>query len=410
MESIQSLTASYFDETASKYEESKRQWRQMLGDMNTNMNCIMNKLGCLTGTRDMSSNTDGNSGRPFSTNTCAPTYRSEHPFLTNPYMMEQEAKLEATTQSVFPLNGVKHSIIVPPSSAAPAFHGKHSESPTQFLIRVQEYAESVHAWDRSTLLNGISQFLRDSALEWYCQLRMSHRRPQTWTEFTDVFLAQFNSPVRKAKQEQEWHECKQKEDETINEFLVRLRALWREQKPKETEGDLVKHLFCRMRNDLLNMIGTPRNVSLDELMAEVQQIEEILYRQAKNQRLLNQSKQSSPVDVERSTRKHYSDDCSRRITTRPNQEQTRQNYFKDTKAYQVNEVTPNRYRNNSNHTTVELTSQQQVHYEGCYRCGREGHWATDCPTRYGTYRQERGKSNPKNNIEALDERTRRAPM
>ncbi|CAF3725396.1 unnamed protein product, partial [Rotaria sp. Silwood1] len=67
---------------------------------------------------------------------------------------------------------------------------------------------------------------------------MSHRRPQTWTEFTDVFLAQFNSPVRRAKQEQEWHECKQKEDETINEFLVRLRALWKEQKPKETEADL----------------------------------------------------------------------------------------------------------------------------------------------------------------------------
>jgi hypothetical protein len=95
------------------------------------------------------------------------------------------------------LNSVKHSIIVPPSSAAPAFYGKHAESPTQFLIRVQEYAESVHSWDRSTLVNGISQFLRDAALEWYCQLRLSHRRPQTWTEFTDLFLAQFNSPVRK---------------------------------------------------------------------------------------------------------------------------------------------------------------------------------------------------------------------
>ena len=95
------------------------------------------------------------------------------------------------------INQVKHSIIVPPASAAPAFYGKHTESPTQFLIRVQEYAESVHAWDHTTLVNGISQFLRDSALEWYCQLRLSHRRPNTWTEFSDLFLAQFNSPVRK---------------------------------------------------------------------------------------------------------------------------------------------------------------------------------------------------------------------
>ncbi|CAF3796241.1 unnamed protein product [Rotaria sp. Silwood1] len=130
MKSIQSLTASYFDEAASKYEESKQQWRHMLGDMNTNMNCILNKLGCITGTRNMSSNTDGNSGHIFLTTTYAPTSRSEHPFLTNTYMVEPEAKQEAITQSVFPLNGVKHSIIVPPSSAVPAFHGKHSESPT----------------------------------------------------------------------------------------------------------------------------------------------------------------------------------------------------------------------------------------------------------------------------------------
>jgi hypothetical protein len=71
-------------------------------------------------------------------------------------------------------NQMKHSIIIPPSSAAPEFHGKHSERSTQFL--------------------------RESALEWYCQLRMSHSRPHTWTE-----------------------------------FIVRLRTLWREQKPKETE-------------------------------------------------------------------------------------------------------------------------------------------------------------------------------
>ena len=48
----------------------------------------------------------------------------------------------------------------------------------------------------------------------------------------------------------------------------------REQKPKEKERHLVKHLFCRMRNDLLNIIGISRNASLDEVITEVQPIED----------------------------------------------------------------------------------------------------------------------------------------
>jgi hypothetical protein len=73
-----------------------------------------------------------------------------HPFQTTPIMLEPDAKCIATVPQVLPLNGITHSIIVPPSSAAPAFYGKHTESPTQFLIRAQEYAESVHSWDRAT--------------------------------------------------------------------------------------------------------------------------------------------------------------------------------------------------------------------------------------------------------------------
>ena len=59
----------------------------------------------------------------------------------------------------------------------------------------------------------------------------------------------FIPPIRNARQEQEWYECKQHENETINEFLIRLRAIWTEQKPKETEVDLIRHLMCKMRND-----------------------------------------------------------------------------------------------------------------------------------------------------------------
>ncbi|CAF4950646.1 unnamed protein product, partial [Rotaria magnacalcarata] len=43
--------------------------------------------------------------------------------------------------------------------------------------------------------------------------------------------------MRRARQEQQWKNCKQEENETINEFIVRLRALWQEQKPNENEDD-----------------------------------------------------------------------------------------------------------------------------------------------------------------------------
>ncbi|CAF1627667.1 unnamed protein product [Rotaria magnacalcarata] len=167
MGSIQALTMSRFDETTSEYEESKRQWSRMNTEMNTNMNCIMDKLDNITGSRITPRNTNHNWGRPFQTTTHIPISRSGHTFQTNLYPTETQVVQETIAQNAFPLNGVKHSIIAPPPSAAAEFQGKHSESPTQFLIRVEEYAHSVHAWDRPTLLSSIWQFLRGSALEWY---------------------------------------------------------------------------------------------------------------------------------------------------------------------------------------------------------------------------------------------------
>jgi hypothetical protein len=174
-------------------------------------------------------------------------------FTTNPTRMQLSETTKCSTEGdemytpvvppITSFNQMKHSIIIPPSSAAPEFHGKHSERPTRFL--------------------------RESALEWYCQLRMSHSRPHTW----------------------------------------------REQKPKETENDLVKHLFCRMRNDLLNMIGISRNASLKDVIMEVQQIEEIIYRRAKGQRQINQLKPTSLQNTTSPTTKHYNDETRNQRTT-----------------------------------------------------------------------------------------------
>jgi len=44
------------------------------------------------------------------------------------------------------------------------------------------------------------------------------------------FLAQLRSPILALQQEHKWKECRQQENETINEFVVRLHSLWLEKK------------------------------------------------------------------------------------------------------------------------------------------------------------------------------------
>ena len=51
--------------------------------------------------------------------------------------------------------------------------------------------------------------------------------------------------------------------------MVRLRALWIEQKSVETEVDLIKHSSYKMSNDLLGVIRVLRGASFDEIIHAV---------------------------------------------------------------------------------------------------------------------------------------------
>ena len=267
------------------------------------------------------------------------------------------------------------------------------------------------------LLHGISQFLRDTALDWYCQLRASHRRPQSWTEFVDLFLSQFNSPIRSARQEQEWYECKQMPNETINEFLVRLRAIWTEQKPKETEVDLIRHLLCKMRTDLLSMVGVPRDASLDEIMIEAQKVEEILYRRAKAQRRTEYEKQ---ILLQGDISSYMKSDDGEDINQRKTHQRTDAGYPANNRTETVKETrnnptnrwntsNPLQYSNNSALMNTDHRQMQQMTSVRCNSCGLYGHFTKNCPNSYANmHHQREAQQYPKNEDRALRRRDNNA--
>jgi len=213
-------------------------------------------------------------------------------------------------------NNRMQTILLSAPTNAPVFHGKPTERP--------------------------SQFLKDTALEWYCQLRSCHYLPRTWTEFKQTFVKQFNSPIRIAQQKQQWKECKQNKDETINEFIVRLRALWVEQYPQETEADLIKHLFCKMRPDMLNIMSCTRNACLQKILSEAQRAEKILYYRTKENNQANKSYTNTTYNNE--------------------------NYFNKNH----NETTNNR---SQKRTQRNQRNQQPI---ACYHCGLSNHRSYDC--------------------------------
>ncbi|CAF1523513.1 unnamed protein product [Didymodactylos carnosus] len=181
------------------------------------------------------------------------------------------------------------TVIIPAPTTIPQYSGTPSEKPLQFLLRLQHFASSMYGWTDTVLLQGISTFLQDTALDWYTQLSLTHALPTTWSEFQHLFIEQFTSPLRLAQTEEQWNHCVQRSDEPISQFLVRLRGIWYEAKPTETEHDLIQHLYAKMRPDLATFMGVLEHPTLNQFMDKARSAEKIIFSMQQQQRTLNQS-------------------------------------------------------------------------------------------------------------------------
>ncbi|CAF3775132.1 unnamed protein product [Rotaria sp. Silwood1] len=278
-----------------------------------------------------------------------------------------------------------NTLVLPPISSLPTFSGKSTERPRQFLLRVEEYARTVNNWSNDTLLRGISQFLKDEAFEWYCQLYHTNNKPTDWNQFVVRFLTQFHSPIRAAQQEQAWLDCKQQENETINQFVVRLRSIWLEEKPNEDDSNFTKHLFCKMRPDILTLMNVSRTSSLDSIITEAQQAEEILFLRNKEQRQRDLLK-SKPAYYQ-----NHSNTGTPHITYSPLAQST-------TLVPPLMDVTtrsraPPRTQQASS-TAYKSSTRNPI---TCWRCYETGHYAIACPLNNEHQHQSASPSTPYDN-------------
>ncbi len=129
----------------------------------------------------------------------------------------------------------------------------------------------------------------------------------------------------------------------MNEFIVRLRSLWLERKPHEDETDFIKHLYCKMRPDMLALMNAARTLSLDEIIFEAQQVEEILYLRNKASRS-HTATRSKPLSTESTAAPLMS-----------------------------------RFSRTSNPPRRPQSPPTAPSNITCWRCYETGHYATNCP-------------------------------
>lgn len=218
-------------------------------------------------------------------------------------------------------------------------------------------------------------------------------------------MNRFNFPLRRVRQEQEWRECEQRENETFDEFVTRLRTIWSEQRPHETEQDLINHLLRKMRQDFLMMMGVLPEASLEEIMYKAQKIEEIICRRQKTndeKNILDKRHTQIRTNlimiiIKKSINQLYLH--MQKLHKKNKNNYTQSNNYETKGNWRNNQ--PTQESNYNVQFTTNNSAEQNKYQMKCRRCGKIGHYEKHCRTTFNKNPNTLPSNQPKNELGAL---------
>ncbi|CAF1628149.1 unnamed protein product [Didymodactylos carnosus] len=84
---------------------------------------------------------------------------ANHVFSPSEAIRDTPSPNRAASISCYEPSRIPHqTIIIPSPSNAPVYSGKAIEKPRPFLLKLQQYTETIYNWSPETLLRGISNF------------------------------------------------------------------------------------------------------------------------------------------------------------------------------------------------------------------------------------------------------------
>jgi len=141
------------------------------------------------------------------------------------------------------------------------FFTGNGDDPIEWL-ELFEKAASANNWDEERKLQLAPTYLRKTADGWYKALTPE---PESYEEFRKIFLEQFRTPARVMTWRNQLEMCRQKDNETVDQYVARFRDLLAKIYPgKDLEDDYLHQFLRGLQPEILEKGITSMSESIEE--------------------------------------------------------------------------------------------------------------------------------------------------